>query len=107
MIAGTLAGGNCSGPLAVPSTHNLSDDDTCGASVVQVETAALNLGTLIDNGGPTTTIALNVGSVAIDAGDDASCPASDQRGVGRPSGAHCDIGAFEFQPLVYLPLVSQ
>src|SRR5690606_38443502 len=30
--------------------------------------------------------------------DDASCPATDQRGVTRPQGAHCDIGAYEFSP---------
>jgi hypothetical protein len=34
-------------------------------------------------------------SSAIDAGDDGLCPATDQRGVTRPQGAHCDIGAFE------------
>ena len=40
-------------------------------------------------------MALLSGSTAIDAGDDAACPATDQRGVARPKGAHCDIGAFE------------
>lgn len=104
VIAGTLAGGNCSGLFAAASTHNLSDDDTCGASFVQVDAAALNLGALANNGGPTATIALNAGSVAINAGEDISCPQTDQRGVARPIGAHCDIGAFEFQPLVFLPV---
>ncbi|MCB0186453.1 MAG: right-handed parallel beta-helix repeat-containing protein, partial [Caldilineaceae bacterium] len=107
VIAGSPAGGNCSGPLAIASTHNLSDDDSCGASFAQVDVAALKLGTLADNGGPTPTIALNAGSVAIDAGDDTRCPATDQRGVMRPAGAHCDIGAFEFQPLLYLPVISK
>ncbi len=51
---------------------------------------------LADNGGPTQTHALLWGSPAIDAGDDASCPATDQRGAARPGGAHCDIGAFEY-----------
>jgi hypothetical protein len=107
LIAGSPVGGNCSGTLAASSTHNLSDDDTCGASFAQVDAAALNLGAPANNGGPTATIALNAGSVAIDAGEDASCPPTDQRGVGRPAGTHCDIGAFEFQPLVYLPVIAK
>ncbi len=60
-----------------------------------VTVATLNLGPLADNGGPTPTRALLGGSIAIDAGDDANCPATDQRGVARPRGAHCDVGAFE------------
>jgi predicted outer membrane repeat protein len=53
------------------------------------------LGPLQDNGGFTQTMALGSGSPAIDAGNDASCPAEDQRGFTRPQGAHCDIGAYE------------
>ncbi|HET6546199.1 MAG TPA: choice-of-anchor Q domain-containing protein [Rhodanobacteraceae bacterium] len=48
-----------------------------------------------DNGGFTRTMALGEGSSAIDSGDDAICPATDQTGMLRPQGAHCDIGAFE------------
>jgi hypothetical protein len=58
-------------------------------------------------GGVTTpTMALGEGSPAIDAGASVGCPATDQRGVGRPidgdkdGTATCDIGAFEFQPMV-------
>jgi hypothetical protein len=53
---------------------------------------------LADNGGPTQTIALLNGSAAIDAGPQlagGTCPATDQRGMPRPQGAACDIGAFE------------
>ncbi len=39
---------------------------------------------------------LNAGSPAIDAGDNGACPATDQRGVTRPQGATCDIGAYEY-----------
>ena len=55
----------------------------------------IKLGPLQDNGGPTLTHALLVGSPAIDAGDDAAAPTTDQRGVARPLGAATDIGAFE------------
>ena len=42
-------------------------------------------------------MALLAGSPAIDAGGDANCPATDQRGVTRPQGSHCDIGAYEHE----------
>ncbi len=53
------------------------------------------LGGLQDNGGFTQTLALSDGSPAIDAGTDTGCPSTDQRGVTRPQGSHCDIGAYE------------
>ena len=49
-------------------------------------------------GGPTKTLALNTGSAAIDQVPvGPSCPATDQRGVKRPTvaGGLCDIGSFE------------
>ena len=57
--------------------------------------ADAGLGPLQDNGGSTFTHALLPGSRAIDAGDSASCLATDQRGVSRPQGAAYDIGAYE------------
>lgn len=67
------------------------------------------LGLLSNYGGPTQTIPLLRGSSAIDAGDDAHCPAADQRGFPRPYGPHCDIGAYESQgfTLIDLPLLSK
>ena len=58
------------------------------------------LGPLQDNGGFTKTMALLPGSPAINAGDDAKCPTTDQRGVARPQGAHCDIGAYEYNTII-------
>ena len=52
------------------------------------------LAPLADNGGPTPTHALLQGSPAIDAAG--ACSDTDQRGIARPQGAACDIGAFEF-----------
>ena len=60
------------------------------------------LGTLTNNGGPTKTHALLIGSPAIDAGDTTSTAAIDQRGVprvldGNADGtATADIGAVEY-----------
>jgi hypothetical protein len=99
---------NCFVPVGGSFTDigvNLSSDDSCG-SFVQVTSAELALGPLVDNGGPTPTHALLPGSVAIDAAADCTDldgePIdTDQRGVARPADgdrdgtAACDIGAFE------------
>jgi hypothetical protein len=65
------------------------------------------LGSLADNGGPTQTYVPALGSPAIDSGDDTACttPAVnnlDQRGVMRPAGTHCDIGAVESNDQLFL-----
>ncbi len=93
--------GNCGGPpgtgRAIASAgHNLDSGNTCGfASIGDLTNTDPRLGPLQDNGGATFTHALLAGSPAIDAGDPAGCPATDQRGVARPQGAACDIGAYE------------
>jgi CSLREA domain-containing protein len=59
------------------------------------------LGPLGDNGGPVLTEALLAGSPAIDAGSPGggnSCVTTDARGISRPQGPRCDMGAFELQP---------
>ena len=58
--------------------------------------AGLNLGGFQDNGGPAPTLLPGAGSTAIDAVPLASCSlATDQRGVARPQGSACDVGAVE------------
>lgn len=85
---------NCEGPVE-SAGHNIESRDECNfkAAGDKVNTDPL-LGPLADNGGPTQTMALLAGSPAIDAAG-APCPATDQRGVSRPQGPTCDIGAFE------------
>jgi hypothetical protein len=86
---------------------NIDSDDTCNL-IEPSDKPGSNplLGPLADNGGPTQTHALLEGSPAIDAGENAGCPAEDQRGVARPLGNGCDMGAYEspfsatFPPLV-------
>ncbi|HEY7118834.1 MAG TPA: choice-of-anchor Q domain-containing protein [Tepidisphaeraceae bacterium] len=57
------------------------------------------LGPLKANGGPTKTHALKPTSPAVDAipAGNPACPATDQRGISRPQGPNCDIGAFELE----------
>ena len=78
--------------------HNLSSDGAEGlltAATDRINTDPM-LGPLQDNGGPTFTHELLTGSPAIDAVPvGAACSSTDQRGVSRPQGAACDIGAFE------------
>jgi hypothetical protein len=77
--------------------HNLIADGSCKADGDgRVYPIDPKLGSLADNGGPTQTMAPKSGSPAIDAGSDATCLTTDQRGVPRPIGAHCDIGAVEW-----------
>jgi hypothetical protein len=55
------------------------------------------LGPLTNNGGPTLSHSLVKGSPAINAAPiDANCPTTDQRGMARPQGKGCDIGAVEW-----------
>lgn len=54
---------------------------------------------LKNNGGPTQTLALLAGSPAIDQVPLAFCGSTtDQRGVKRPQGPACDMGAYEYVP---------
>ncbi len=61
------------------------------------------LGPLQDNGGPTPTMLPGPGSAALDAIAPQDCTqAVDQRGVARPQGTGCDIGAVEvFVDLIF------
>ncbi len=94
-IVANSTGPNCSGSIT-DGGGNLDDGTTCQFSSASKSNADDGLDDgLKDNGGPTQTIALMSDSAAIDAVVDDNCPATDQRGVSRPQGAGCDIGAFE------------
>jgi len=85
----------CSPSTAVFSIGTSMDTDgSCNINTVSPN--SLKLGPLADNGGPTQTHALGQGSVAIDAAA-GSCLINDQRGVHRPQGDDCDVGAFEYE----------
>jgi hypothetical protein len=112
LIAGNAIGAGGSGPDCAGDDlwlhsrgHNLvgagtgcPSDPSVGDLTVDPATVFTQvLGPLQDNGGPTWTHALLPGSPAIDMGDPDKCPPKDQRGVPRPQGAGCDIGAFELE----------
>jgi hypothetical protein len=115
-ISGTLtlsntivAGGqpkNCGGAPASQG-HNLDSGASCGfAAAGDLTSTDPLLGTLRNEGGAPPTHALLPGSPAIDHGG-ARCPATDQRGVPRPRGAACDIGAYEYGAIIYIPLARK
>ncbi|HET8940823.1 MAG TPA: choice-of-anchor Q domain-containing protein [Rudaea sp.] len=56
------------------------------------------LGALADNGGFTLTMAPGPNGSAVNHGICAGAPSMDQRGVARPNGSACDIGAVEALP---------
>ena len=98
IISNNRGGANCSGSITSLG-HNLDSDGTCVSSDTGLGDIADTdpmLGELEDNGGPTQTHALLGGSPAINKGLASQCPETDQRGVARPQGAGCDIGAYEF-----------
>jgi hypothetical protein len=59
------------------------------------------LGPLRNNGGPALTHALTRGSPAINAGTSIGAPLTDQRGIARPCGTEVDIGASEYDAVLF------
>jgi hypothetical protein len=103
-------GGNCyfaSGSFTSQG-HNLSDDNSCsltGPGDLNSTPAGLDPNGLQNNGGPTQTITLLTTSAAVDAiplnptnyctDVNGASINTDQRGITRPQGSACDVGAFE------------
>jgi len=90
-------GPDCGGTI-ISSGYNLIGDTTdCTFTPTTGDITDVDprLNPLDDNGGPTLTHAHIFGSPAVDSGNDGVCGSTDQRGITRPEGAHCDIGAFE------------
>jgi len=89
----------CNGTVT-SAGDNIGTDGSCFADSIPLNdrgNVAARLAPLADNGGPTKTMALRSRSPAIDQVivNAVSCSGTDQRGVARPSGARCDIGAYE------------
>jgi hypothetical protein len=105
------ANANCRGTVN-DGGNNLDSGTTCGWSAGtkgSLSSSNPKLGPLANLGGATKVLGLLSGSPAINGvtyNAPNGCPAADQRGVLRPIGAYCDIGAFEgTMSLLNLPLI--
>lgn len=92
---------NCSGYITSLG-HNIETGAACGLSGEgDLQSTNPMLGPLLNNGGETLSHVPGGGSAAIDRGDMATCPLTDQRGFGRPvdgdgdGSEECDIGSIE------------
>ena len=114
IVAGN-AGGDCSGVgAAVSNGYNLVGADcsfaAAGDETVDDTMSAIGIGPLANNGGPTRTMALfpdqpgggrDPGRDRLGGRHHRPVPdpgSADQRGVARPQGSSCDVGAFELIP---------
>ena len=102
IVANGQGGGpNCGGGQPVTDAgYNIDTGSSCGFSTANHSMSNTNpqLGPLANNGGPTQTMALPLGSPAVDAippSTPGCTGTTDQRGVLRPQGPGCDIGAYE------------
>ncbi len=111
IVANSAAGGNCacrdqtSGCITDAGGNLSYPDNTCPGIVADPK-----LEPLATNGGLTKTMSLSDGSPAIDAAADcrdfSSVVASDQRGIPRPQGLRCDIGAYERSAINFMGFYS-
>ena len=90
--------GNASGVFGTGFTAPGDQAGTSGSPIDPL------LGPLQNNGGPTDTHELLLGSPAINAGNNTGAPTTDQRGVSRPQGGTVDVGAYEL--ILNLPPVA-
>ena len=104
ILANNIASGpndDCFGIL-VSSGYNIVEDiDGCtGLVATDITLTDPMLGPLQNNGGLTLTQLPLVGSIAVEGGDPTAgvCEDLDQRGLARPQGTFCDIGAVEVFP---------
>lgn len=99
ILANSTGGGDCANPpggIISSNFNNIIEDGSCPTT----RAVDPQLDVLAENGGFTKTMALTIDSPAREAGDPTVCAnppvnALDQRGVARPRGPLCDIGAFE------------
>ncbi len=100
IVADSSGGTNGVGTIT-DGGNNISSDLSCNfTSLGSLNNTDPRLGPLADNGGPTLTMALLQNSPAIDVGNNAVSPPTDQRGFARFGAT--DIGAFEMTPPIIL-----
>jgi hypothetical protein len=109
IVAGTPSNLNCAqgvgaGGLIKSAGYNLDSGHSCKFAA-KGDQSGVNpkVNPLADNGGDILTAALTpnfygpfrAGSPAINAGNNATCSTTDARGLPRPQGGPCDLGAYE------------
>lgn len=104
---------DCVGSIQVSLGYNVFSSSLCINTDMVGDRLSLapQVGPLGNFGGPTGTVALLKSSLAVNGGDcrdsDGKPVTADQRGVPRPQGPRCDVGAYEFtadDPIFYLYL---
>lgn len=115
IVAGNTAGGSapeCLGAMTSQGYNLISNTASCGlvSTTGDVTDLDARLGPLANNGGATKTHALLPGSPAIDqipvsTNGCGTTLTADQRGVIRPIGPKCDMGAYEAPINLFLPLI--
>ena len=114
IVANNTSPGNpeCSGTITNNNVNLIEDATGCtlaGAGTTLNGDPAL--AALASNGGPVQTFALNAGSPALGAGNAGVCAALaggafDARGIARPQGAGCDLGAYEALQVSVAPVAQ-
>lgn len=92
-------GHDCAGPMNSLGYNFLQDTNGCiisGTATGNIYSRDPQLGWLIAVYGGTPTFQVFATSPARDSANPATCGSTDQRGVARPVGGACDIGAYEF-----------
>jgi hypothetical protein len=134
VLTGSVLADNMAGPVSANCAntdsaafsnnggpYNVEDGNSCGFDPAQAGSGnatnlfstPIALDPLQDNGGQTSTRALPAGSPALDripGGVGGICDTEvgflDQRGVTRPQGTACDVGAFELIPAAAVPAAT-
>jgi hypothetical protein len=106
LIDHSLVGDNKGSGLTEAQTPDVNGNligSSSGSGVIDPK-----LGPLANNGGPTQTMALLIGSPAYNTGSNPAALTTDQRGAGFPRtlGGLTDIGAFEMTPDITPPSVT-
>ena len=109
ILAGNTSGNGpeCSGLLTSQGYNLIGNNAGCTFTAQSTDITGQDplLGPLANNGGPTQTHLPKAGSPVLDQVPTTDCTtldgtalSTDQRGVSRPQGLACDIGAVERQP---------
>jgi hypothetical protein len=118
IVSKNLTSSDC-GPLPARFTssgHNIDGDNSCNlvgagdqkSTDPQVAALAFNAPPVVPPNGFPNTMAITNSSPAFDKADNTNCPTTDERGLNRPQGAACDVGAFELLvPTVVTPTLPK